>query len=314
VLLRIVRHLRLAGENRRAVELLRRGLRDNPEAKLLKQELASIYVAQAGAHRNSRELDKAHFAATSACDLDPENAEAHAALGAVQEARHRWEAAGDCYQRALALDTGLDEARRGLARFHQARGIAALSEIRTRVEKAPEAERKAVEQNLRDLVMADFRQALDLAAGSPDVEIARRHVREAERGEIREASRALCDRARKDLEAGRLPEATELLRQAVRVDGTHHDAHYLLAQALAGQDDLDGALQSLEQVLSLDPEHFPALAVSARLYYVKGRNDEARKAGERALMLLKDEEARHAFPEEITMLKRILDLSKPPGR
>jgi predicted O-linked N-acetylglucosamine transferase (SPINDLY family) len=116
---------------------------------------------------------------------------------------------------------------------------------------------------------------------------------------------ALADRlvgegnARED--AGDLPAATALYRQAVSAAPRHARGHLNLGIALAAQGDHDGATAAYEAVLAIDPRHPFGNYNFARLAYL--RRDQARaEALLRAALL-----ARPEFPQAQMLLSNVLD-------
>lgn len=311
--LRAARHLLRIGQNKRAAEFLLAAHRRAPSDPAIRRELSSLYAAQARTHRNAGEVEKSMIAAKEAVRFDPENPEAHLEVAQTDEGAQRYEEAQKSYSRVLELSPESEEASLGLARYHQARGLSVIATLKERVASANPGEREVLERNLRDLVLAEFRKALELAQGSADVAIARRHVREASDAAKDQAGAELREKGESELNSGRVEAAIEILRQAVRVDGKNIDNHYLLGRALAQAGDRQGALTELRTVIALDPEHFPALVAAANLSYVKGDFDDARRHGERVLRLGKDPMILEAFADEIEATKKLMLLCERGG-
>jgi serine/threonine protein kinase/Tfp pilus assembly protein PilF len=80
---------------------------------------------------------------------------------------------------------------------------------------------------------------------------------------------------------GRLADAVNDLRQAVRLEPEQYPAHVDLAQALADRKDLDGAVAALGEALRLEPKQAELYRTRARLYL--RRNDNQRHDREAAL-------------------------------
>ena len=308
VLVRFARQLRAVGQNRKAHRLLERAHERNPASEGVRHGLADLLVSQGRTHHNSGRSEEALVAAEGARALMPDNVEVLLLFGQVSEARGDWDGAAEAYRGILALDDALVEARLGLARFHQARGMGLLSRIDGLLTAHPQAERAERERELRLNVLADYRVALELAAGGSDVRIARRYLRE-HRARKGDRSKELRLQGERELQAGDMELGINLLRNAVRLDGLDVDAHWLLATALRrrSQDAVEGArrsdrteaLQCVERALSLDPEHLPSLYLASDLYYVKGRWPRLRSVGRRFLALSEERPALTAERKEV---------------
>lgn len=104
--------------------------------------LADSYIALASRdlHAPLQLMPKAEAAATRALELDPDLAEAHASMGAIQEIFHgRWERAQEQYLSALRLNPGYVTARiwYALALAHRGRNADALAQIAVASESDP---------------------------------------------------------------------------------------------------------------------------------------------------------------------------------
>jgi tetratricopeptide (TPR) repeat protein len=73
----------------------------------------------------------------------------------------------------------------------------------------------------------------------------------------------------------RFPQAVDDLRRAVRLEPNQYHAHVNLAQVLADQKDLDGAVAALGEALRLEPKRAELYRTRARLYLQ--RNDSRRR-------------------------------------
>lgn len=277
---RASRMLLRAGENRRAAEVLRAGLRVDPQSALLRTELCNLLLAQSRRHLNAQDAALALRAAEEALKLLPEAPETHVAMGDAFAALGRWEPAQAAWQAALDIDAAHRDARRGMARYLQARGLGTLADLQRVVRALPEAERAAKEQELRDRVMADFRRSLELGGDWEELGLARRHLEEVTERERRDAGQDLQNRARASLAAGRTTEALELARNAVRVDGTSVSGQFLLARAELAGGDRDAALKALSATLALEPTHLGALGAAAQLHFIKGDSEDALRCAE----------------------------------
>ena len=81
-------------------------------------------------------------------------------------------------------------------------------------------------------------------------------------------------------------------------------AHALRSRSMKSADevrraDRDEALEQVEHVLSLDPEHLPSLHLASDLYYVKGSWPQLRTVGRRFLTLTREIEELAAERAEV---------------
>lgn len=91
------------------------------------------------------------------------------------------------------------------------------------------------------------------------------------------------------LRAGRLDEATAILREATARDDLSAEAHYYLGQALAGQGLLFEAAAAFARAAELRPDVDAAHEVLARTYEALGFVKSAREAWARAIEACRDE-------------------------
>lgn len=295
LVVRFAQQLRVVGENRKAHRILDRAHAGRPNSEVIKLALADLLLAQGRTHHNAGRRSKALRAAEGARQLVPDSVEIWLLLAQAHESDSVWEKAEKAYLQVLDLDETHKEARLGMARFHQARGIGRLSELKTRVglEEDP-GKREKLERDEMMRVLADYRAALEFAAGARDVDIARQYLRRHRAGGG-DRSRELRTRGEQELQAGDIEVGLALLRNAIRVDGLDVEARWMLAQALrsrslkntdeAKRADRDEALEHVEHVLSLDPEHLPSLHLASDLYYVKGSWSQLRTVARRFLTL-----------------------------
>lgn len=273
------------GENRRALQLLQRARQIEPSNRDVARESGRFLHRMAEHHRRLGEPERALQAARLAAEADPGSAAVHHLLGELLLGRGDvpdWEGARAAFEKALSAEPEHGGASLGLARYHQARGIRALSELERRTRDLGGDERAAARQRILDAAMDDFRRALDLAAGSPELVIARNYVRDHAPPQ-REASKQLLEEGYAAKMRGDSVAALEILRRAVRTDGSHVDARWMLAEALYEAEATGEAIVHLRAALSLDPEHLPSLALSVRVFYVAGLEPEALRSGRRFL-------------------------------
>ncbi len=102
-------------------------------------------------------------------------------------------------------------------------------------------------------------------------------------------------------DAGDLPAATALYRQAVAAAPGHARGHLNLGIALAAQGDADGASAAYERVLAIDPQHPFGHYNLARLRYVRHELAPAEASLRAALR------SRPEFPQALVLLASTLD-------
>ncbi len=303
---RAARELMSVGENRRAVAILRLGLRVDPRAEDLRTLLAELLLAQGRQSQGAGDHARALRAAEEALQLLPDVAEGEALRGDALMSLGRWETAEASLRRALELGPELSDARRGMARFLQARGLGALADLKSTLAVTPEAERSEREQIIRDQVLADFRRALELGGDWIELALARRHVLGTEQAEKLAAATAILTRGKAELKSGNAVAARELARQAVRVHGALPEASLLLARTERACGDGAAALAAFENVLRFDPDQLEALFEAARLQAAAGNAKEAKRRAQHFLALTGGDFAPD-FKQERELLQQLVD-------
>ncbi|MAG31563.1 MAG: hypothetical protein CL908_11815 [Deltaproteobacteria bacterium] len=301
IIVRFATKLLSVGENRKAMSLLLRARALRPESETVKVTLGRLFVALGRTWHNQSEPEKALRAAQQGTGLLPRDPDAWLLRGQVMESQRRWKDAGTCYANVLEYAPDQAQGRLGIARCYQAQGIAALSQLEKRVAKTDAEKRGSVRQHLTDLVVSQYRLALEYAAGASDVNVARSWLR-AHRARTDDASQQLREQGWAQLvSGGDRQTAIGLLEQATAMDGLDLEAHWMLAEALrarsrdqerdedARRADRDRALVAVEHALSLDPEHVQSLYLVSDLYYVKGRWKKLVPVARRFLVLVKDD-------------------------
>jgi tetratricopeptide (TPR) repeat protein len=174
----------------------------------------------------------------------------HFTLGLISHHEGNFDAAVREFRRSLALNPEYAEALMSLA--------ITLNEM-GRYEEAREAHRKAASSLTR------------IGKTSPDNKLAGKIANlHAELGVLY-------------LATGRIEEAIEEYRKALRVAPGFPDLRVRLATALREAGRLEEGLGELEITLSSRPDLVPALAQRGIILYLLGRNAEARDAWEKAL-------------------------------
>ncbi len=102
-------------------------------------------------------------------------------------------------------------------------------------------------------------------------------------------------------DAGELPQAEALYREAVAAAPGHARGHLNLGIVLASKGDADGATAAYERVLAIDPHHAFGLYNYARLAFMQGDNARALALVERALA------ARPDFAQALAVQSGVLD-------
>jgi|GEM_PF-4136651 tetratricopeptide (TPR) repeat protein len=303
---RAARELMAVGENRRAVAVLRLGLRVDGTSSVLRTLLAEILLAQGRQSQGAGDHARALRAAEEALQLLPDVAEAEALRGDALMSLGRFETAEPALKRALEIAPDLSDARRGMARFLQARGLGALADIQRVLKAMPAETRAAHEQSIRDRVLADFRRALELGGDWSELALARRHVLNAEESDKRAAAEDLIQRGKSELKLGNATAARELARQAVRVHGALPSASLLLARTELACGDGTAALGALETVLQFEPDSLEALLAAAQIEAAGSKLTAARRHAQRFLELTAGDGAAE-FEAERALLQQLLD-------
>jgi CheY-like chemotaxis protein len=118
----------------------------------------------------------------------------------------------------------------------------------------------------------------------------------------RSAAAAAWREGAKLLQAGRVEEATALLRQAVGRDDLSPEAHYYLGHALARQGLLFEAAAAFSRSSELRPDVAEAHEVLALTYERLGFQQSAREAWARAVETCKDDRRRKSMQERLMRL------------
>jgi Tfp pilus assembly protein PilF len=84
---------------------------------------------------------------------------------------------------------------------------------------------------------------------------------------------------------GRFEDAKTRARRALQIDPRHLEAHLLLAQAMAGLDDMDAAVRETEAAIRMDLGEARTYATLGRFLSGQGNLHEAEEAFERALKI-----------------------------
>ncbi len=273
---RLARTLRGVGENLRAVATLRAGLELDPTQEFLKLEMADLLIAQGTHHLLMQDRGKAGQAGAQALEFDPKSAGARTLLGEVAESAGRYPEAETEFQRALEIEPAAADARRGLARCRQARGLGILADLKKQVEQAPAEERAAREQTLRDRALAEMRSAVELGGESDDIALARRYVQDQEAENRTSTVADLKEQARRAGRRGEPELALGFLESALRVQPDDPEIHLYMAQAERDLSRFAASQASAERALSFEPTSLSARKIAAEVAYIRGESAAAR--------------------------------------
>jgi tetratricopeptide (TPR) repeat protein len=235
----------------------------------------SAALAQAKAYHRAGELQVAEKLYRQIVQVDPAQGEAYYLLGTLCHALGKLDEAAACLERAVQLAP--DQAP-----IHNHLGV-----VRAQQGKMNEA-------------TACFQQAVRLA---PDFGDAQNNLQKALTAdqyppaatEVSQAQAAMCDSAAACYEQGvslasegKLAEAAERFRQAVRLKPDFVEAHYSLAAVLRRLGQVDEALCCSEETVKMRPDSAEAhLALGTTLLH-KGRASEAETSCREALRLKPD--------------------------
>lgn len=170
-----------------------------------------------------------------------------------------------------------------MGRFHQARGLKLLAELRATLERLPVEERERKEEELREEIVAEYGRAVELAGAAQDVSIARQYVDSMRSRNRLVAARRLVAEADAARRLGDARKALDLYEEAVRLDDRNIDALFAKGILELGAGDLETAARSLDAVLALNSDHLGALFHVAQIHHVKRRTPDAKRALERFL-------------------------------
>ncbi|WP_119300706.1 CheR family methyltransferase [Dongia deserti] len=131
----------------------------------------------------------------------------------------------------------------------------------------------------------------DLTGPEPPAQVA---------GDSHRAARACAD-------LGQLAEGAEWCRKAIQLERNNPAHYYLLATIRQEMGDLDGAIQSLNSVLYLDPDHVLAHVAVGKLRLTQGRHQDAARLLDGARTLLRQLPPETILPDSGGLSARGLD-------
>jgi tetratricopeptide (TPR) repeat protein len=181
---------------------------------------SDVHFLLGQAYNQSGELSKAADAFQQVLELEPDSAAAHHNLGVTYYQLQDLRSAVDEFEKALEIDPDDPDT-------HYQLGAAFLTLALSSGDPSAPADAELLEQ-----ATAEFEAALELRENMPEALIGLGNVR---------------------LQEGAYGEAIEMLEQAIESVPESREAHYALAGALAQSGDVEGACETYDQFLALDP-------------------------------------------------------------
>ncbi len=298
------------GRNREAVKVLEAAYMADAEDPATLRALRDVYVAAGRSHldptspKQKRDVPKARQAFELARKYMPEDAESWTLSGDCYEAENDLERAAACFERAAGIDRSNTAAARGLARYHQSRGLAILAGMREIAATQPAERREAARQEAQERVAAEFRFAINLAPDSDDLGLARSWLRDRDRSKSVDP---VLDRAEAALGRKAFDEAAAILEGAVKMDDAYWRTFELLGHLAMQRGNEDAAETAFKRTLALDADNLPGNDALARIAYRRGHYDKARSYGRRFLDVAgKLPAGSGSIEAEITVIKQLL--------
>ena len=181
---------------------------------------SDVHFLLGQAYNQSGELSKAADAFRKVLELEPESAAAHHNLGVTYYQLQDLRSAVDEFEKALEIDPDDPDT-------HYQLGAAFLTLALSGGDPSAPAD-----PELLDQATTELEAALELRENMPEALIGLGNVR---------------------LQEGAYGEAIEMLEQAIESVPESREAHYALAGALAQSGDVEGACETYERFLALDP-------------------------------------------------------------
>ena len=181
---------------------------------------SDVHFLLGQAYNQSGELSKAADAFQKVLELEPESAAAHHNLGVTYYQLQDLRSAVGEFEKALEIDPDDPDT-------HYQLGAAFLTLALSSGDPSAPAD-----PELLDQATTEFEAALELRESMPEALIGLGNVR---------------------LQEGDYGEAVEMLEQAIESVPDSREAHYALAGALAQSGDAEGACETYERFLALDP-------------------------------------------------------------
>jgi protein O-mannosyl-transferase len=274
------------GRNQDALTVLLAAKAVAPDDAAVARAVADVFVAagraRLDARDGSRDLGKARTAAREARSHVRDDPAAWTLEGECAEAEKDWDLAASCFEAARRSDPEYGPAKRGLARAHQARGLALLLSAGEAPGSRTASRRGGLKDETLERALAEFRSAVRLGGESDEVDFARARVRAEDR---RETVDPLLARARGALARQSPAEALSVAEAAIRLDDAYDAAWETLGHAAVAAGNHARAFEAFKRTVELDPEHLAANLSLARLHWRRGEYAEAKARAARFLKL-----------------------------
>jgi len=217
------------------------------------------YLEKGKAYIEEQNYDKAKIEIKNVLQIDPKFAEAHFAMGQINEQEKEYRKAMGNYLKAIELDPQHNGAKINLARIYV---LAGTDEM---VEKAKQNIRE-VKQAEPDNVEADLLSGIiDYKSGKKEQGIKKLEAVVARDKTMVEAITLLSTAY---LAEGKEQQAVELLRDGAKNNPQSVSLRATLARIAAKNDDLVEAEANMKQAIEIEPENF-GLKVLLSTFYVK---------------------------------------------
>ena len=303
---RLAQALMRLGRNEEAIEHLQVLVDRDP-----KNPGAMLTLGQALARTDAMDEAIASFERTLELPASTrERALAHLELGLLRESVGEYDQALDHFRASLFAAPGLLDAHYGLGRTYMsmeqfedaARAYASGLEIFPDEIAMRQGRTEALrEAGQTDVAIAELQEAIESYPEQVELvlDLAALQAREGDQDSAIETLMAALER---DYEAGaealiafnaanlyqqfgRRDRSIELYRVAIEDSPDFRDAHFNLAAALGASGDVDGAIESLERVIDIDPKDLQAQVALATVLIQNQRFVEGRQALEAAAEL-----------------------------
>ncbi len=283
----LVYALNRRGKSSDGLQILRDGIRFHPESGLLHRHLANaLYGGGKG------DVQGAIAEYREALRLNPNDRDAHYALGNALLKKDDLDGAIAEYREALRIDSGYWFARTGIAYVLERKGDVdgAVAEYRAILRRNPNNEMATItlggmleRKGDLDGATEEYREAVRLAPGHSLAHsnlawaLLRKGDVDAATAESREAIRLLPSYAPAHLilgyalsKKGDVDGAAGEFREAVRLDASNPEAHLGLAGVLQTKGDREGALAAAREALRVNPNYSRTHDVLGAMLIPKG--------------------------------------------
>ena len=265
---------------------------DIEQALRLDPGMPWVHIARGYVLNSLGRVDEALSAFRHGVSLDPDDAVNQAVLGKALLERRRFHEALTCFELALKLDDGCDEAYLGRAMLFSNLGdhAGALADAQTVLENDAENVdalhiRAAALMTMGQLeeAVADFERALQFSDGNNRAE-------------------SLANLALALIEKGSMAEASAMLDEAFGIDPDEIEIHYARAALEEKLGNYDGAARHIERALQADDSDDRYHEMRGEIMKRKGDAIAARDAFEKALQLALSRKDKKRLRERIAEL------------